>query len=66
LKVKTVSLNAYTFRKKYFRAACIRAKLARKQAEARETRDVDVANVAKSNIFFLSFSERKTLIYSLS
>lgn len=35
LKVKTVSLNAYTFRKKqYFRAACIRAKLARKQANS--------------------------------
>jgi len=32
----------------------------------RETRDVDVANVAKSNIFLLSFTERKTSIYFLS
>lgn len=31
----------------------------------RETRDVDVANVAKSNIFLPSFGERKTLTYFL-
>lgn len=66
LKVKTVSLNAYTFRKKSsIFAQPVSARNWPVNKLTRETRDVDVANVAKSNIFFPSFDERKTLTYSL-